>query len=456
MGRRKKPEKKDSFVKKDTKANAEKLKKERNATKSFTRLLGMKDVLASDYKILEPIINKIEDTASCYSFDKIETPLIEGLPLYKKVLDKNKLDSLFSVEQKGQEKSCLRPDLIHGISRALIEHNILNTQEKPSKFFSMGPVFRQEVLRSGVYKQFTQFNFSIFNDIKPSSDALLISIIYNIFRELQIDVQVQVNSMGDQTCQKEFLQKFSKALKEKSKKAKLCPNCKKNSLKNPALLLECQEESCIEIRNEMPQIINHLSEESNARFYKTLEFLDEMGVNYNFNPYLIKDMGYYNDLIFEVWPIDKNGEVNSKLSLGRGGRYDNLFVTLTGRDLPLLSFNGGLERVFIKLKESGHIFDKNKDDVVFLGQIDDKAKIKAMSIFKDLRKRGFNVFQAFHLNDLRNQMEEAKSCKANIVLVLGKKELADETILFRDMESGVQEIVAQKDLISRLEKKIKI
>lgn len=456
MGRRKKPEKKDSFVRKDTKANASKLKKERSAAKAFTRPLGMRDVLVPDYKILEPIINKVEDTARFYSFDKVETPLLEGLPLYKKVLSKEKLDLLFNVEQKGTEKVCLRPDLIHGISRALIEHNILNTQERPSKFFSMGPVFRQEVLRSGVYKQFTQFNFSIFNDIKPSSDALLISIIYNMFKELQIDVQVQVNSMGDSLCQKEFLQKFSKAVKEKSVKSKLCPNCKKNSLKNVALLLECQEESCVKLRSEMPQIINYLSEESNARFYKTLEFLDEMGVNYNFNPYLIKDLGYYNDLIFEIWPVNEEGEANSKLSLGRGGRYDNLFITLTGKDLPLLSFNGGLERVFIKLKDSEQVIEENKEDIIFVGQIDDRAKIKAMSIFKDLLKRGFNVTQAFHLNDLRGQMEEAKNGKASIVLILGKKELADETILFRDMESGVQEIVAQKDLITRLEKKIKL
>lgn len=454
MGRRKKGEKKISFVRKISKNN-KKVVKEKTPNKNFQRLLGMKDVLPIDYKFLGPIVKKIEDFAYCYGFNKIETPLIEGFPLYKKSLDKNKLNYLFSVDQKGQEKACLRPDLIHGIARALVEHNILNTQERPSKFFSIGPVFRQEKVRGGVYRQFTQFNFSIFNDIKPSSDAFLIFLIYNIFKELQIDVQIQINSLGDSICQKEFLSKFVKAFKEKGKKNKLCPECKKNLSKNPSLLLECQEESCLNLRNEMPQIINFLSEESNARFYKTLEFLDEMDVNYNFNPYLIKDLGSYNDLIFEVWPIEKNGELNNKLSLGRGGRYDNLFSNTTGRDLPLLSFNGGVERALIKSRENNQLMEENRNDVVFLAQIDNQAKIKAMFLFRDLLKRGFNVFQAFHLDDLKGQMEEAKNYKANIVLILGKKELADETILFRDTDSGVQEIIAQKDLISRLEKNIK-
>jgi histidyl-tRNA synthetase len=455
MGRRKKGEKKISFVKKPSRNNASKNLKDRASVKNFQRLLGMKDVLPVDYKFLGPIIKKIEDYAHCYGFNKMDVPVIEGFPLYKKTLDKNRLNNLFILEQKGGEKSCLRPDLIHGMARALVEHNILNTQERPSKFFSIGPVFRQEKVRGGVYKQFTQFNFSIFNDTKPASDAFLIFLVYNIFKELQIDVQVQINSLGDNICQKEFLSKFIKSFKDRGRKNKLCPECKKNLLKNPTLLLECQEESCLSVRNEMPQIINFLSEESNARFYKTLEFLDEMDVNYNFNPYLVKDLGSYNDLIFEIWPIEKNGELNNRISLGRGGRYDNLFNTMTGRDLPFLSFNGGIERMLIKSKENNQLIEENRNDVVFLAQIDSQSKIKAMFLFKDLLKRGFNVFQAFHLDDLKGQMEEAKSYKANIVLILGKKELADETILFRDTDSGVQEIIAQKDLIARLEKNIK-
>lgn len=456
MGRKKltdkKTTKKSPSPKNDVKTES---KKTKVSSRSFFRLLGMKDVLGADYKFLNPVLRKVEETANCYSFSKIDTPVLEDLNLYKKFLDKDKSKMLFSVEPRGTEKMVLRPDLVHGLIRAFVEHGYLNNLEKPMKFFSMGPVFRQEKVRGGVYRQFNQFNFSIINDPKPITDAFLIFLVYNIFKELQIDVQVQINSLGNNICQKEFLSKFVKSFKDRGRKNKLCPECKKNLLKNPTLLLECQEESCLNVRNEMPQIINFLSEESNVRFYKTLEFLDEMDVNYNFNPYLVKDLGSYNDLIFEIWPIEKSGELNSRISLGRGGRYDNLFNTMTGRDLPFLSFNGGIERMLIKSKENNQLIEENRNDVIFLAQIDSQSKIKAMFLFKDLLKRGFNVFQAFHLDDLKGQMEEAKSYKANIVLILGKKELADETILFRDTDSGVQEIIAQKDLIARLEKNIK-
>lgn len=459
MGRKKLTDKKDSNKK--TSKNIKKNKKidknlkntstKKSSEKNLLRLLGMKDVLSSDYKFLSPIINKIEETASSYSFNKVETPILEDFSLYKKLLDKNKLKNLFFIEPKGLERIVLRPDLVHGMARALVEHGSLNNLEKPIKSFSIGPVFRQEKVRGGVYRQFSQFNFSIINDPKPVTDAFLIFFIYNIFKELQIDVQVQINSLGDQECQKEFLHKFSKFLKEKGRRAKLCNDCKKNVLKSPSLLLECTEESCLNLRNEMPQIIEFLSEEGNSRFYKTMEFLDKMDINYNFNPYLTRDLGYYNDIIFEIWPIDKNGELNPKLALGRGGRYDHIFSRLAGLDVPFIGFSGGIERTLIKSKENNLFIDDNKD-VIFLAQVDVSAKSRAMVLFKELLNKGFNVKQAFHLDGLKEQLEEARNVKAKTVLILGKKELSEETILFRDTESGVQEIIAQKDLISRIEK----
>lgn len=423
----------------------------KNLDKNIFRLLGTKDIIHSDEKFFSSIAKKIDETADFYSFENIVTPVLEDFNFYKKIFDKNRLKNFFSLESRGSEKIMLRPDLVHGTIRVAMEYGNLNNLSKPLKFFSRGPVFRQEKVKGGVYRQFNQFNFTIVNDSKPTTDAFLIFLVYNIFKELQIEVQVQVNCLGEADCQKEFLHKFNKFIKEKSRRNKLCSECRKKLLKSPACLLECQEDDCQKIRSDMPQIIDFLSEESNARFYKTMDFLDKMEVNYNFNPYLTKDLSAYNDLIFEIWPIDKNGEVNSKLALGRGGRYDRIFQKIIGRDIPVLGFSGGLERTMIKAKENNMFVDSDKD-VVFLTQVDVQAKAKAMIMFKELLSKGFKVKQAFHLDSLKEQLEEARNLKAKIILILGKKELNEETILYRDMDSGIQEIIAQKDLIKRLEK----
>jgi len=75
-------------------------------------------------------------------------------------------------------------------------------------------------------------------------------------------------------------------------------------------------------------------------------------------------------------------------------------------------------------------------------------------LFEELRRAGFNVRQSFSTDSLKNQMEEAVRLNAKISLILGKKEVMDETIMLRDMESGVQETVAFKKIKDRLEKKV--
>ena len=442
---------KSTKPKSTAKKNEKTVSRKKDLSKNSLRALGVKDVSSADYKFLSPIIKKLEETANNYSFSKIKTPILEDASLYKKFFDKNKSKMLFFLEARANEKLVLRPDLVHGLVRFFSESFGSNNLDKPQKFFSWGPVFRQEKVKSGIYRQFSQFNLSIINDPKPVTDAFMIFLVYNIFKELQIDVQVQINSLGSSEAQKEFLHKFSKFLKERGRRSKLCPECKKNMLKSLPALLECQEDECVKLRSEAPQIIDFLSEESHNRFYKTMEFLDELEINYNFNPFLTRDLGAYNELFFEIWPIEKNGEVNSKFALGRGGRYDSAFTRFDGKNISMLGFSGGLDRTLIKAREND--FSINDDrPLIFLAQIDTYAKASSMKLFRELLSKGFNVKQAFHLDGLREQLEEARSFGAKIVLILGKKELSEETILFRDTDAGVQEIIARKDLIQRLEK----
>ena len=54
-------------------------------------------------------------------------------------------------------------------------------------------------------------------------------------------------------------------------------------------------------------------------------------INYNFNPYLVRGLNYYNDTVFEFWPVGEDGAVQGKMALGGGGRYDSLVENMGGR-----------------------------------------------------------------------------------------------------------------------------
>jgi len=288
------------------------------------------------------------------------------------------------------------------------------------------------------------------------AEAVLIVLANNFFEELQIKVQVQINSLGNWECRKEYSGKLSNFYKERGRRSKLCNNCKKNLAKNCLSLLDCKEEECVKLREGAPQIADFLSTESREHFTKTLEFLDELNINYNFNPYLVRSLNYYNDTVFEFWPISEDGSVVGKLALGGGGRYDSLIESMGGASTPAVGLALGIERAVAKLKDKHLLVNKPEDNIIFIAQLGDQAKLRALQLFEDLRRIGFNVRQSLASDSLKIQLEEAVAMRAKTSLILGKKEIIDGTILMRDMDSGAQEVVVYKKIKERLDKKDKI
>lgn len=425
---------------------------EKKTGRKINRLLGMKDLIPSEHYYYSIICDKARELAELYSFSAIKTPILENLNLFKKSKRRSNDKDFYTLETDKGELGVLRPELTQGALRAYISNN-LDKSDEPVRLFSIGPIFRREKLQAGRYRESTQFNLEIIGETKPMAEALLISLVSNLFKELGIKFQVQINSLGDLNCQKEYNLKLVKFCKERGRRAKLCNECKKNIGKNTISLLDCYEKNCLTEMTNAPHITDYLSEDSQKHFKKVLEYLDELKVEYNLNPYLVRGLSYYNDIVFEFWPVNEEGEAQGKLALAGGGRFDDLINNLGGKDTPAVGLAVGLERVIVKAKEN--LKDKERDeDLIFLAQLGDQAKIKSILLFEELRKEGFWVRQSFISDSLKTQMEEANKLKAKVSLILGKKEVMDETIIIRDMESGSQEIIAYKKVKDKLKKKI--
>ncbi len=93
-------------------------------------------------------------------------------------------------------------------------------------------------------------------------------------------------------------------------------------------------------------------------------------------------------------------------------------------------------------------------DIVFLAQLGDQARRKMFVLFEEMRRNGYCVRQAFTKDSLKAQLEEANRIGARHTLILGQKELLDDTIILRDMESGTQEVVGQKKMLNDLNKRL--
>ncbi len=416
-------------------------------------LRGMKDILPGEQKYWSLIRGKAERLVQAFGFERIETPIMEETALFTRGVGKQTdivEKEMFSFEDQSGESVTLRPEATAPIVRAYINHGMWN-QPQPVKFYYYGPMFRRERPQAGRHRQFTQAGVEVLGDKHPVIDAEVIFIAYSLYKEIGLNVMVQINSIGDPVSRENY--KTQLVAYYRTKRAALCENCKKRLVKNPMRLLDCKEEGCAAVRAEAPQIVDYLGEESKNHFVRVLEYLDEMEVPYQLNPHLVRGLDYYSNTVFEITSVEE-AEQGGQSALAAGGRYDGLCETLGGQPTAGCGFAWGIERTILKLKEKNVDVPELPGPEVFVAQLGEPARRKMLTLFNALQKEGIRAAESFSRDALKAQLEIANRLGVRYTLILGQKEVLDGTVLIRDMDSGIQEIVDFKKTAVEVKKKL--
>ncbi|MDO8626557.1 MAG: histidine--tRNA ligase [Candidatus Magasanikbacteria bacterium] len=431
--------------------------------KIYQALRGMHDVLPKDEKYWAALYHTAEKLASYYQFARVETPILEEASLFIRSVGKGTdiVDKeMYIFEDRDGTRVALRPEPTAGIVRSYIQHGLWNAPQ-PVKVWTSGPIFRHDRPQAGRYRQFYQFDFETIGAKDPAMDVELILVAYSIFKDLGISTEVRINSIGDREERARYVAELTNYYR--GKRAYLCDDCKNRLSKNPLRLLDCKVEGCQPIKETAPQIIDWLGESSKNYFMKVLEYLDELSIPYLLDHTLVRGLDYYTHTVFEIYESAREADpsaaslTGAQSALAGGGRYDLLAEELGGQSAPAVGFGLGIERAVTVLKAleekkpgsiPGVVYD------VFFAQLGEEAKRRSLKILNELRFSGirpaFNLFRG----SLKAQLETANSLKVPYVLILGQKEVQDKTIIIRDMESGVQEIVDQKKLEAAIKKKL--
>lgn len=410
---------------------------------------GMHDILPTDWQYWSFILEEVAKQTQAYGFQRIETPVVEKTALFTKAIG-NTTDivekEMYSFVDQSEDHLTLRPEYTAGLVRAYIEHGMLSWPQ-PVKLCAIGPTFRHERPQAGRYRSFWQVDFEIFGDASSTADALLIMLVSALFEAIKLPITVQINSVGCPTCRPTY----RNALQEyyKPKKSQLCEDCKKRLTKNPLRILDCKVETCRAFTQNAPQMVDSLCEVCRTHFVKTLEFLDEVELPYQLNPHLVRGLDYYTRTVFEVW-----GAGGAQTALAGGGRYDNLVSDFGGPVTPAIGFAMSVERIVNELKSLQVPVPTAAAPDVFLACLGDPAKKKSLRLFENLRRAGVRVAESFAKDGLKSQLEVANRLGVKFTLVLGQKEMVDETIIVRDMENGVQEVVDFKKVMVEIKKRL--
>ncbi|MDD5251696.1 MAG: histidine--tRNA ligase [Patescibacteria group bacterium] len=415
-------------------------------------LRGMRDTLPSEQKYWHFVRRRIENLTRAYGYERIDTPLLEETGLFVRSAGKYSdlvEKEMFTFLDKGGDNVSLRPEGSPGVVRAYINHGMF-TLPQPIKLYYVGSMFRYERPQAGRYREHHQFGIEVFGDGNPAMDAEVVLLAYLFYKELGIKTLVNINSLGCQQCRQNYLTELMAYYKPK--RSHICEDCKRRYAKNPLRLLDCKEPDCTAVRDGAPHIVDFLDDECKNHLMRVLESLDEMGVPYVLNPHLVRGLDYYTRTVFELTPADDQSQTPQ--ALGGGGRYDNLVEQFGGRPTPACGFGLGLERAILQMKtQETEPPDEFRPDI-FVAQLGDNARRKAFQMFEDLRSAGIMVTATFSKNALKSQLETANRLGARYTAIIGQKEVLDGTVLIRDMESGMQEIVDFNKAAHEIRKKL--
>jgi histidyl-tRNA synthetase len=416
---------------------------------------GMHDILPEDQKYWRYIQKKLESLLEYYSFERISTPVLEPADLFIRTVGESSdivSKEIYTLKTKGGDLLALRPEGTAPVVRAYLE-NGMNVHPHPVKLYYVDPMFRHDEPQAGRYRQFYQLGVETIGDGSEAVDAELIFIAYKLLDSLGLDgYDVHINSIGDQNCRPVYI----KALKDyfRSKIKNLSAESR-NRLKegNVLRILDSKEETDREVVKEAPQMVDFLDDACRLHFKHVLEFLDEAKVPYILNPHLVRGLDYYTRTVFELIP---NENASSQSTLIAGGRYDRLIEQLGGVRTPAAGWAMGIERIVLAMKEKNvHVPDATPKPKVFLVQLGEAPKRKALPLFESFRKAGIETKSSLGRDSIKSQLRIAHRLGVRFALIFGQKEALDGTIIIREMDTGVQETVLLDRVVDEVKKRLK-
>jgi len=416
------------------------------AQPKYTTHLGMVDILPDDVRKWQYLENLIREEAEKFNLEEIRTPIMEQTELIVRGL--GQLTDIVSKEifsfSRGDDNYVLRPELTAPVVRSYVE-NHLDQRGGSQKLYYIGPMFRAERPQKGRQRQFHQFGVEVIGSDDPVADVEVIAFMIHIFNKVGItNTTLKLNSIGDP----ESRVKYKSALKSHLKPNfdKLSEVSQKRFENNPLRILDSKEEEDQPFIESAPIITDYLSEESLAHYNKVKEYLQDLEIPFEEDPYLVRGMDYYTQTAFELISPD----LGAQDALAGGGRYDLLVEEIGGQPTPAVGFAAGMERLLIACEELGIQLGTEKEVDVYVVTLGDDARKWGLKQLPLLRESGLSATMDYMGRSMKAQMKDANRENARYTLIVGSNELMEGKFTLRNMRESEEQSLSLEEIIQKL------
>ena len=398
------------------------------------------DAANSSSKLFE-VEKGIKDIFINYKFQEIRTPVLEDVNLFKRSVG-NASDivnkEIYSFNDRNDKTIAMRPEGTASVVRSIIEKKLDQTSHK---LWYMGPMWRYERPQKGRYRQFNQAGIEILGIPEGLPEYEMISVICSIIEQFKLkNCCIKINHLGT----KENKESFCKALVDylEPHRNNLNEKDKERLKKNPLRVLDSKNSETQSILKKAPSIRDFIDKNS-IELLESIkkEFSEQCEIKIDHN--LVRGLDYYSGFVFEATSLD----LGAQDSFLGGGRYDQLFSQLGGKNLPAIGMAIGLER-FANIAKVEKVKRKLVSFIVAASNLEPKA----YKIAHHLRSINKKVVLDIHLSEgsLKSKLRKANKNNSDYVIIIGQEELVNKTAVIKPLNNELkeQETVSIEDLYS--------
>ncbi len=412
---------------------------------NFQLPTGTKDLLPDEAEQWQWVEKTILDVMRRFRYREIRTPVFEYTELFSRgigeatdVVGKE----MYTFTDKGQESLTLRPEMTASVARAFIQNN-LRAQQGLTKWFYLGPMFRQERPQKGRQRQFHQFGVESIGSPEAEADVETMLVALTVYEELQLTgLQFKINSVGCPTCRPAYREGLVAFLEER--RPRLSEESQKRITTNPLRVLDSKDERDIHETSRAPLIVDHLCGPCRAHFDRVRVLLQDIGIRFEVDGRLVRGLDYYTRTAYEI----QSSQLGSQNALGGGGRYDGLIAQLGGEVVPAVGFAAGMERLLIVLESQGLLPAVEGAIDVFVVALGDEAVRAVQPAIQAWRRAGKVCDTDFLRRSMKAQMREANRVNARHVVIVGEQELAQGIAIVKSMSDGLQKTVPLSEVVA--------
>lgn len=328
---------------------------------------GTRDLLPATVAVRDHVLARITEVYGRYGYRRIETPALENIERLQGGQGGENEKLIYQVLRRGLDNPLpagtplsdlvdlgLRYDLTVPLSRFYGANRA--TLPQPFRSFQFGPVWRAERPQKGRYRQFYQCDIDMLGEESVLAEAELIEATATALtaaglagttvrvsdrrflsalaegagvpaerRDALFITLDKLDKVGWDGVRKELAGRgFEDATAEQVESA----------------ITNLQGLDAAKLVDQLANVLPGLGEDVLSDLATTSAALAALpDLTWEFDPTLVRGMGYYTGQIFEVTHPASGG------SVAGGGRYDKLIGRFLGTDVPACGFSIGFERI---------------------------------------------------------------------------------------------------------------